>query len=206
MDNVFIGNLIQYLLPFILIVTDLWNTRSRLLTFISLIPLTSPLTVLLAIPFLRVPILGIPGYLLVFYLACWGLVYYIHLLMWVTSPVPSLTLVYAASYLWEYPINLYDLAVKGFHDAVIYHVLGLYFLVYLYKWAKPPLTETAICLLAPLLSTILVMMLIPIYDPYNPVIYWEAPYSLGAGVFAALICRAVAVASLTYCFRPREKA
>lgn len=150
----------------------------------------------------------IPSYLLFFYVASWGGVCCIIMaqrsLFKTINPVKAITMsfliIYTASFFWEVPENLYWLIKRGWHSAVLLHILGTFPYIWLdgrRKWKKTKENLSLIVLAWG--TTVLGLLLFQssmgmVYDPSS----WSP--GLSPIVWYFLGCRVVAVFVLTVLF------
>jgi len=150
----------------------------------------------------------IPSYLLFFYVASWAGVCFIIMSQRARfkslNPVKAITMsfliIYTASFFWEVPENLYWLVKRGWHSAVLLHILGVFPYIWLdgrRKWKK---TKGNLFLMGLAWGVTGLGLLLfqssmgMVYDPSS----WSPRLSLIAWYF--LGCRVLSVVVLTIIF------
>jgi len=150
----------------------------------------------------------IPSYLLFFYVFCWtGLCIILLTLKGNNAQINGLKaitisflIMYVSSFFWEIPENIYWLIKRGWHSAILLHLLGAFPYIWLdgrRKWKKNPSNLSFLALSWGFTALGLLIFQSSMHMVYHPS-SWAPNLTLIAWYF--LICRVMAVLTLSMWF------
>lgn len=150
----------------------------------------------------------IPSYLLFFYVGSWTVICLILLTLKqqnesideIKAITVAFIIVYTASFFWEVPENIYWLMKRGWHSAVLLHLLGAFPYIWLdgrRKWKKNLSNLSFLALSWGVTALGLFMFQASMHMVYHPS-SWAPNLTLIAWYF--LICRIIAVLTLSMWF------